>query len=321
MTIDFTEISNNNNESGTQDDFEIFARDFLDQYGYEIVKEPARGQDGGIDIKVKEVTSGEQGQIIETTWLVSCKHYAHSKNAVGISIEQDISDRVKSNHCDGFIGFYSTSITTSLQSKLEGMKDYIPHRIYDKGRMEREIVGFQEWERIFKRYFPKSYKKWSSLDRHYVPVKLFEFYLEKEKHNLSGLTIFLSVFKTPEFLLKALYGSQDYSRFITSQPLKYKVEHIKETLENLWSENIDTYNKVREVNALDAFNYIREKKFTEYISKKYKEVEFSRQKIWGIIGTDGYYYLYRDILIVSEALDNTLQILYKRLLEIIEKHN
>ncbi len=112
--IDFTEIPKANTGSGDQDTYEKFCRDFLHELGFSIIQEPSRGADGGMDLKVEEMRKGPFG-ITKIHWLVSCKHYAHSTKSITPQIEQDILDRVKSNHCQGFLGFYSTTVSTGLQ--------------------------------------------------------------------------------------------------------------------------------------------------------------------------------------------------------------
>ncbi len=42
MLINFKEIPRANTRNGDQDEFELFARDFLEEIGYAIVEEPAR---------------------------------------------------------------------------------------------------------------------------------------------------------------------------------------------------------------------------------------------------------------------------------------
>ena len=92
--IDFKEIPKANSGSGQQDFFELFARDFLKLKGFEIIIDPARGADGGVDLIVRENRSGENDQKIEINWLVSCKHYAHSGKSISTNVESDIMDRV-----------------------------------------------------------------------------------------------------------------------------------------------------------------------------------------------------------------------------------
>jgi hypothetical protein len=58
MIIDFKEIPEANKADGNQDTFEFFARDFLENLGYEILIHPTRGADGGKDMIVKERRKG-----------------------------------------------------------------------------------------------------------------------------------------------------------------------------------------------------------------------------------------------------------------------
>lgn len=53
-------------------------------------------------------------------WLVSCKHYAHSGQAVKDSDEINIVERLRQHGCDGFMGVYSTLTATSLSGLLPG---------------------------------------------------------------------------------------------------------------------------------------------------------------------------------------------------------
>lgn len=119
--LDFNEIPKANNTNGEQDTFELFARDFCDMLGFKIESGPDRGQDGGRDIIIIEKREG----ILNTSeirWLVSCKHKSHSGKAVLDSDEQDISDRLRAHDCKGFMGFYSTIISSPLGRKLESLK-------------------------------------------------------------------------------------------------------------------------------------------------------------------------------------------------------
>ena len=73
--IDFKEIPIANSGKGNQDLFELFAREFLSEIGYEIIEEPARGADGGKDLIILERRTGIGGNT-NFRWLVSCKHFA-----------------------------------------------------------------------------------------------------------------------------------------------------------------------------------------------------------------------------------------------------
>lgn len=161
--VDFKEIPMSKPPSSAPDDFELFARDFFEVLGYEIIRSPYRGQDSGADLIIRELRQGISGESA-IDWLVSCKHFTHSGRSVCISDEQDISDRVKSANCDGFIGFYSTLPSSGLIAKLEGLErgeHQIDHQIYDYRRIENKLIQSYKAKELFSRYFPVSYQKWS----------------------------------------------------------------------------------------------------------------------------------------------------------------
>ncbi len=140
--LDFTEIPQANTGNGDQDTFELFARDFLEIAGFRIIEPPNRGADGKKDMIVEEARHGHEGET-KIRWLVSAKHYAHSKKAINDTIEPNVEDRVGANNCNGFIGFYSTLPTNSLMGVLEGLKKHknIEYSIYDWSRIEGKIIS------------------------------------------------------------------------------------------------------------------------------------------------------------------------------------
>lgn len=91
------------------DKWEFFAIDFLSSLGYTIEKWPSRGPDGGSDGLVS--LNGKR-------YLVSCKHYIGSNKAVGVNDEASILDRLVQHGAEGFIGFYSTMVSSSLDARL-----------------------------------------------------------------------------------------------------------------------------------------------------------------------------------------------------------
>ncbi|MCC4607840.1 restriction endonuclease [Xanthomonas campestris pv. zinniae] len=109
--IDFSEI-----ESGHK--FEQFAEDVLCNLGYEINIRPGQGPDGGRDMVVTDVLEGKLSKQ-KVRYLVSCKH---QKDAVAPRHESRIETRLRANHCDAFIGFYSTHVTQGLIDEIEGLK-------------------------------------------------------------------------------------------------------------------------------------------------------------------------------------------------------
>lgn len=152
MKIDFTEISNKT------DDFELFARDFLQATGLEIIVEPGRGADGGKDMILKEIRKGNisSGEI---QWLVSCKHYAHSRKSVGVNDEINILERMEANSCKGFIGFYSTIASSSLIDRLIKLRDTknFDFQLFDHQKIEKELWNLKSCQSLTTRYFPDSY--------------------------------------------------------------------------------------------------------------------------------------------------------------------
>ena len=68
--LDFKEIPQANLSNGEQDTFEMFAREFLELLGYEILSGPDRGSDLGRDLIVQEIRTGVGGET-HIKWLVS----------------------------------------------------------------------------------------------------------------------------------------------------------------------------------------------------------------------------------------------------------
>jgi len=151
--IDFTEIP----EDG--ETWELFARDFLQELGFFIESSPDRGPDGGKDLIVTEELKGTLGNY-KFRWLVSCKHFAHSRKSVQEKDELNIVERLESFKADGFIGFYSTIPSSGLNDRLNELKEKSrikDYRVFDQSLIENHLirVGFSQ---ILMRYLPLSYK-------------------------------------------------------------------------------------------------------------------------------------------------------------------
>jgi len=157
--LDFKEIPEAHKGTGSQDTFELFARDCLKFLGYEIAEHPDRGADGGKDLIVIEQRSGIGGTT-KIRWLVSCKHNAHSGTSVSPTVESNIRDRVEVNACAGFIGFYSTLPSSGLSVNLKGLENKFPHQVFDREIIEGNLLGSANGLLLAKRYFPKSIGKW-----------------------------------------------------------------------------------------------------------------------------------------------------------------
>ncbi|MBB2754540.1 UNVERIFIED_ORG: hypothetical protein GGI57_005275 [Rhizobium aethiopicum] len=152
--LDFTEIPGAGG-GPNRDRFELFAREFLRLLAFEIVEGPNRGADGGADLIVREKRSGAGG---ETTikWLVSCKHKATSGRSVSGKDEVNILERLEQHQCEGFMGFYSTIVSSGLQEILMGLKGKREILVFDPARIERHLAESDEMRALASRFFPKS---------------------------------------------------------------------------------------------------------------------------------------------------------------------
>jgi len=150
----------NLNEIVNGEDWELFARDFLVEMGFYVESSPDRGADGGKDLLITEELKGQLDKY-RFRWLVSCKNYATSNKSVTESDEQNILERIKHFKADGFIGFYSTIVSSALHNRLQSLKEnreIKDFKIFDGKLIESQLIsiGFSE---ILQRYLPDSYKE------------------------------------------------------------------------------------------------------------------------------------------------------------------
>ena len=179
----------NYKEISTSDYWEMFARDFLQKLGFQIESPPDRGPDGGKDILAIEEIQGAlyKGRM---RWLVSCKHFANSGNSVSERDEPNILERLASFKAQGFIGFYSTIPSSSLNARLRQLKEnnkIREYRIFDNKLIENYLItpGFS---RLMFRYFPESYKK-------IKPLHLITSNYEALKCDYCGKDLLMSLFQ------------------------------------------------------------------------------------------------------------------------------
>ena len=178
MILDFKEIPEAHIPNGMQDTFEMFARDFFKEIGFIIDEGPDRGADNGRDLIVKERRIGLLGET-EIRWLVSCKHKAHSGKSILDNDEENILNRVHQNHADGFIGFYSTIPSSSLQKNIKNMLGENKYKIFDRESIETILISKNKTN-LIERYFPESFKKIqnqkyriSNFIDEYIPLKCY----------------------------------------------------------------------------------------------------------------------------------------------------
>lgn len=158
MLLDFKEIPLATPGSQDPDAFELFAREFFSEVmHFEIVSEPNRGADGGKDLIAIERQFGSLSTT-EIKWLISCKHKAHSNQAVSTTDEENISDRIREHKADGFIGFYSTLPSSGLNNRFDSYRNEHKIEIFNRERIETELTKAKK-NNLIQRFFPKSFKR------------------------------------------------------------------------------------------------------------------------------------------------------------------
>jgi len=153
----------------TRDQFELFAREFLDAAGFKISTDPDRGADAGRDLIVEEIRAGVVGET-RIKWLVSCKHKTHSGTSVTPDDEQDIHDRVRTHSCSGYMAFYSTVPSSGLATKLNAPDLPFEVQIFDQEKIERYLLK-PAGIGVAKRFFPASFARWNK--EHPKVAKIF----------------------------------------------------------------------------------------------------------------------------------------------------
>lgn len=332
MLLDFKEIPKANSGDGDQDTFELFARDFLQQIGYIIVEEPARGADGGKDLIVQ--SSGDKQKL---RWLVSCKHFAYSGKAVGADDEINIVERALSNDCKGILCFYSTLPTESLTRRLRGMTHLIGHRVFDREKIESLIVGYHERQPLFLRYFPESYKKWRRLHYYKEPVGLFNYYLKKNHKNY--LPLVKEIFGASENLIGILKNNKTLEEIFSFQNTELLVsdraiENIfrpKTTAEELLPQetmNLMAFREIPEILRADLGVDISSSLSANCLmlpvtlSRKLKSLDASKTNYYHQVSDSEMYIcefslIYRNHIIITEKFHRRLADLFADLQKIL----
>lgn len=158
--VNFQEIVEANSSGGDQDEFELFARDFLEALGFHVIEGPGRGADRGRDLIVTETVTGTISAE-EKKWVVSAKHKAHSGKSVTDIDEPDPIGRVRKFKAHGFMGFYSTLPSGGLDDTFARIRSDVDVFVFDRGRIETRLLSYESLTRVFQQYFPKSYRKWT----------------------------------------------------------------------------------------------------------------------------------------------------------------
>lgn len=338
--IDFKEIPLANTGSGEQDYFELFARDFFLQLGFKIVENPARGTDNGRDLIISELFEHKiDNSITEERWLISCKHYSMSGKSVTAKDEPDIYDRMKSNNCTGFIGFYSTIANESLVRKLNNARFII----YDNKKIESFLTSKPDLLILFKTYFPKSYDRFKKLNEPFIPKKLFEsaFESDSEISEIVSGTIFfnktfpsdkvykafllsdnmISFFEFFELQLRTISYIEDRMKVAEALFYAYLNETIDENEktegkidnQSITFENSLNSNTAKLILSIENYETIKniegEKESSSSIAERLKEVvldhDFPKEIVIKQFGTKGQkiiYFISQDKILYADKL-------------------
>ncbi|MDR2440027.1 MAG: hypothetical protein LBE12_11765 [Planctomycetaceae bacterium] len=151
-----------------------FAKEFLQHFGFHIETLPYRDTENVFDFCAVEQVSGKFNYH-PFRWLVSCRHKAITRTAVKEGDETNILERLLHSKADGFIGFYSTTVSPPLESHLTELKNKLlikDYRILDAKFLETylETPGFA---RIAFRYFPnyaQTHQALHLIEDDYLPI-------------------------------------------------------------------------------------------------------------------------------------------------------
>jgi hypothetical protein len=236
--LDLTEIPSAAS-GASRDSFELFAREFLVEAGYEVAAGPDRGADGGRDLIVVERRMGPGG-MTQIRWLVSCKHYSHGGKSVTSGDEVNIRDRLETHSCNGFMPFYSTLPSSGLGSILEGIKQQCEVKIYDPEHIERLLLDSPSGRILAARFMPTSFSAWIRNSQHaqaeYSPDPQLirnTFFLREPHSDLSGALAEAAARKLPVFVV--IYDPKHSTLSKLNYALGYFMEY--ETTKRLVDEN------------------------------------------------------------------------------------
>lgn len=113
-----------------------------------------QGSDGGRDLLVEETLKGtlQDGQ---RTWLVDCKHKAHSNKSVGVSDVSDVVDRCRAAGAQGILLACSTQLTSGLARKFQELyqRYEIVSEVWDGVVIEKKLYTPHAYH-IAQQFFP-----------------------------------------------------------------------------------------------------------------------------------------------------------------------
>ncbi|HWK67617.1 MAG TPA: restriction endonuclease [Rhizobiaceae bacterium] len=141
--------------------FEQLVRELLFSRGLHVAWS-GRGADGGRDLVCRETLTGIFGPQTRT-WLVQCKHNAHSGISVSHSAIDDPVSSCAQHGATGYLLVCSTQPSSGLVARLEGIsrneKVGITATYWDAVTIERLLSNPRDWA-IAQRFMPNSCEQW-----------------------------------------------------------------------------------------------------------------------------------------------------------------
>lgn len=141
--------------------FEQLVREILFAMGLHVAWS-GKGADGGRDLLCREEMHGQLGRQT-VTWLIQCKHNAHSGKSVGIGDLDNIVDSCLQHGADAYLMACSTQPSSGVVNRLEGIEsgaNAIGQTLcWDAVEIERLLSHPRRWS-IAQRFFPKSAGGW-----------------------------------------------------------------------------------------------------------------------------------------------------------------
>lgn len=217
-------------ENMNDEEWEFFAIDFLSSQGFQILQSPSRGADGGLDGLV---------EINNIKYLVSCKHFIISNKSVGTSDENNIIDRMVQHKAEGFIGFYSTLLSSSLLERFNHICNNTDYSIeyYDKNRVSNYLPNIPS--NILQKYgLPNNIKYITNVPpSKYKPLECMKCNVDILDDNMIRISI-VQISLNKNGKLEFLYGCKECLQFETIHWLEIdEVLHLDRL--NSWNNDVD----------------------------------------------------------------------------------
>jgi hypothetical protein len=141
--------------------FEQLVRELLFSLGLH-VEWSGRGPDGGRDLLCREMLIGQFAPQTRT-WLVQCKHKAHSGNSVGVSDLDDVVSSCAQHNATGYLLACSTQPSSAVMDRLDGITNNASNSLtavcWDGVMLQRLLSQPRQWA-IAQRFMPQSCGDW-----------------------------------------------------------------------------------------------------------------------------------------------------------------